>query len=293
MAGLVQRMRKHRRQERVKALLQTAGGVTALTFLLLLYFLSILPTTSAYFTSRAESEAAHFSATSFADNINLYPGKSKTNDSPTSGGPAFPVAQLVDSQIYLDFGTYPAGNKRNFPEVLILENISSRSLLLSWHFSDNLAPFFAPWQGSVSVEAGQQSDLGFKLDSDPDDIADEYAGTLHISAMNGFITYELPVRLRLVKQTGSRGRNVQVEQESDAQAEQESNAQAEQESDAQAEQESNAQAETVEQDITHVLTAEESVYLQPSKPSRNLPANSPQAGPHPNPLPEGEGIVVE
>lgn len=196
MSKLQQRLRDHRYQQKKKLLLRKTSRVLVAAFLL--YLLPYLPPTHAFFTSQAETGPAGFRATAFADNLGLSPGEAMTNNSPGEPGPAFFVAQVVNGQIKLDFGTYPVVNKRNFPNVLRLENISTRILTLHWHFSESLAQFFEPQAAPITINPGQQVELDFKLDTSPTDQAGEYFGTLHISALNGFITWELPVRLRLV-----------------------------------------------------------------------------------------------
>jgi hypothetical protein len=181
----------------------------AATLIILLWFMWQLPSTKAYFTDREVTQAT-FRATSFADNLLLYPGNSKTNDSPGDPGPAFDVAQIVAGQIYLDFGTYPAGNNRNFPHVLTLKNTGNRTLTLRWHFSGPLAQHFETQDEDITLGPGTKVELGFKLDTGPADAAGEYFGTWHLSALNGFITGELPVRLRLAAYKSVKDQNPTV-----------------------------------------------------------------------------------
>ncbi|MBS3943070.1 MAG: hypothetical protein KGZ32_02335, partial [Dethiobacter sp.] len=160
------KQQRHRRRQEARNKYCKALGPAAV--LALLCCLPLLPTTGAYFTDRAETEAS-FRATTFADNLALIPGSSKTNDSPGDPGPAFHVAQTVSDQITLDFGTYPAGNKRNFPSVLVVNNTGNRLLILNWRFCDNLAPFFEQQEGLISIAPGEEYTLGFKLDTHPGD----------------------------------------------------------------------------------------------------------------------------
>lgn len=206
MSRLQQRRQSHRRRREAINNLRKAGRAAAV--IVLLWFMWQLPSTLAYFTDRTEAQS-FFRATSFADNLALFPGNSKTNDSPGDPGPAFNVAQIVAGQIYLDFGTYPAGNNRNFPSVLVVTNIGARLLSLNWSFSANLAPFFEQ-NGSVSIAPGEKATLGFKLDTRPGDQPGEYLGTLYLSALDGFITAELPARLRLAAKKSGKGQQATV-----------------------------------------------------------------------------------
>ncbi|MBT9147362.1 MAG: hypothetical protein DDT32_01116 [Syntrophomonadaceae bacterium] len=201
MSKLQRRLQDYRHRQEKILLLQKISWMLVAAFSL--SFLSSLPGTYAFFTSRAETGPVSFSAATFEGNLALAPGKCLTNDSPGNPGPAYLVAQLVAGQIYLDFGTYPVGNNRNFPSVLLIDNISTRPLSLHWHFSANLAPFFDSQAAPITVNPGKRIELDFKLDSKPTDLAAEYLGTLHLSALNGFISRELPVRLRLAE-TGRR-----------------------------------------------------------------------------------------
>lgn len=199
MSRLQQRQRRHRRRHEALNKLYKTCWLAAATALLC--YLPILPATGAFFTDRAEVQAS-FRATTFADNLALFPGNSKTNDSPGDPGPAFDVAQTVNGQINLNFGTYPVGNNRNFPDVLNVQNISDRTLTLRWHFSGDLAQFFENRNKEIIIAPGDYAELGFKLDTRPQDEPGEYSGTLHLSALDGFITAELPVRLRLAEKQG-------------------------------------------------------------------------------------------
>jgi len=189
------RLQQHRRRRELPNKLRKAGWLAAAA--VLFCFLLQLPATGAFFTDKAETDEFSFRATTFADNLALTPGDSKTNDSPEDPGPAFYVAQTSDGQITLNFGTYPAGNNKNFPAVLVVRNIGGRALTLNWSFCGVLAPFFEQQEGSVTVALDGESALGFKLNTNPQYRHGEYHGTLHLSALGGFITAELPVRLHL------------------------------------------------------------------------------------------------
>jgi len=199
MSRLQQRRRLYRRRQESISKLRAACWLVSVV--VLFCFPLLLPATGAYFTDRAELPPAVFRATAFADNLALAPGNSKTNNSPGNPGPAFNVAQTVGGQISLDFGTYPAGNNRNFPAVLVVSNIGDRPLTLNWHFSGDLAPFFAQ-TGPVTIAPAGKLTLSFKLDTRPEDLPGEYFGTLRLSALDNFITAELPVRLRLAEKQG-------------------------------------------------------------------------------------------
>lgn len=199
MARLETRLKKHRSQEKLKkrlAALYSKTGSLAVA-LLLFYTLLQLPATYAFFASQAETSAENFRATSFADNLKIYPGKTMTNNSPGEPGPAFPVAQVVHEDIYLDFGTYPTANRRNFPSILVLKNISQRTLALNWNFSAELENFFVTEEGSIVLGPGEQYTLGVKLRGS-EATPGEFAGMLQLTALNGFVSRELPARLRLV-----------------------------------------------------------------------------------------------
>jgi hypothetical protein len=208
---LQQRRQRHRRrlEARQKAInnLCQAGRFAAV--IVLLWFMWQLPATKAYFTDRDMTQAT-FRSTSFAENLLLYPGSSKTNDSPGEHGPAFAVAQIVAGQIYLDFGTYPAGNNRSFPHVLTLKNTGNRTLTLRWHLSGPPAQHFETQDEDIILVSGTEVKLAFKLDTDPADAAGEYIGTLHLSALDDFITGELPVRLRLAASKSGKEQNSTV-----------------------------------------------------------------------------------
>ncbi|MBT9173548.1 MAG: hypothetical protein DDT21_01949 [Syntrophomonadaceae bacterium] len=194
MNRLQQRRQRHRRRQGYISKLRAAGWLVSVV--VLFCFPLLLPATRAYFTDRAEAEPHTFRATTFADNLALAPGNSNTNNSPGNPGPAFDVAQTVGGQIYLDFGTYPAGNNRNFPSVLVVSNIGDRLLTLDWHFCGVLAPFFKQ-AGPVSLAPGRQAVLDFKLDTGPDAQPGEYQGMLYLTALNCFIIAEIPARLGL------------------------------------------------------------------------------------------------
>ncbi|MBS4007220.1 MAG: hypothetical protein KGZ45_02170 [Clostridium sp.] len=193
----LQQRRRRRLEARRKALKDFCQACWVAAIILLFYFVWQLPVTIAYFTDREETQAA-FRATSFAENLTISPGKSKTNDSPGNPGPAFKVAKSVNEQIYLNFGTYPSGNNRNFPHVLTVKNIGDRILTLNWYFSESLAQHFETQNEEVILEPGDKIELGFKLDASSD-APGEYFGSLHLSALNGFIIRELPARLRLAE----------------------------------------------------------------------------------------------
>lgn len=204
MSRLQQRRRLYRRRR--ESINKLRAAVWLLSVAVLFCFPLLLSATGAYFTDRAETHAT-FRATTFGDNLALAPGNSKTNNSPGNPGPAFSVAQTVGGQIYLDFGTYPAGNNRNFPAVLVVRNTGERPLTLNWHFSGSLAPFFESQDQEIILAPGSAVDLGFKLDTRPSDQPGEYFGTLYLSALDGFIAAELPARLRLAADQGNSGNN--------------------------------------------------------------------------------------
>lgn len=200
MNKLQQRRQSHRRRQEAINNLRKAGRAAAT--IILLWLMWQLPATKAYFTDVAETEPVTFRATTFADNLAIYPGKSQTNNSPGNPGPAFNVAQIVSGQIYLDFGTYPAGNNRNFPQVLILKNISAdRHLTIEWHFSGTLAALMEAQEGALNIAPGEVSNLGFKLDTDPKALPGVYTGALHLSSLDGFITAEIPASLHLAEKS--------------------------------------------------------------------------------------------
>lgn len=167
---------------------------------LILVLIIRLPISYALFSAYDQTESVSFRAATFPENIEIQPGKSKTNDSPGNPGPAFNVASIVDGQIYLDFGTYPAGNKRSFPSVLIITNISFRTLSLDWYLTGDLASFFDTQSGFIEMEPNDEYELGLKLNTCVDDLPGNYSGTLIISAMNGFISYEVPAALTLYEE---------------------------------------------------------------------------------------------
>ena len=156
-----------------------------------------LPISYALFSAYEQAPPVSFRAATFEENISIRPGNSKTNDSPGDPGPAFDAASMVNGQIYLDFGTYPAGNNRNFPSVLIITNISSRTLYLDWYLTGDLAAFFDTQSGLIEIGHDEEYELGFKLNTNPDDFPGDYNGTLHISTMNGFIACEIPAELNI------------------------------------------------------------------------------------------------
>lgn len=164
---------------------------------LILVLIIRLPISYALFSAYDQTDSVSFKAATFPENIEIQPGKSKTNDSPGNPGPAFNVASIVDGQIYLDFGTYPAGNKRSFPSVLIITNISFRTLSLNWYLTGDLASFFDTQSGFIEMEPNDEYELGLKLNTSSDDLPGNYSGTLIISAMNGFISYEIPADLSI------------------------------------------------------------------------------------------------
>lgn len=196
MSRLQQRHRR-RLEARRKALKKFCQACWVAAIIVLFYFVWQLPVTIASFTDREETQAA-FRATSFVENLAISPGKSKTNDSPGNPGPAFRIAKNVNEQVYLNFGTYPYGNNRNFPHVLTVENIGERILTLNWYFSASLAQHFEIQNEEVILEPGDKIELGFKLDT-TSGAPGEYFGSLHLSALNGFIVRELPARLRLAE----------------------------------------------------------------------------------------------
>ena len=174
--------------------------LAVLTLMLAAFFnlFSAVQSTYALFTDEAVTESIYFRATTFTDNFIITQGKAKTNNSPSEPGPAFPVAEMVDGNIVLDFGTYPVGNNRNFPETLIVENISDNDITLSWSFDGSIGYFFD--NGEMhSIGPGEYAELDFKLDSTPSDLAGDYSGTLTLSGINGFIYVEIPARLNLVE----------------------------------------------------------------------------------------------
>lgn len=196
MSRLQQRCR-HRLKARRKALKIFCQACWVAAIVALFYFVWQLPVTTAYFINRGETQAV-FSATSFVENLAITPGKSKTNDSPENPGPAFKVAKSVNEQIFLNFGTYYSGNSRNFPHVLTVENIGDRILTLHWYFSGSLAQHFETQNEEVILEPGDKIELGFKM-ATTSDVSGEYLGSLHLSALNGFIVREFPARLRLAE----------------------------------------------------------------------------------------------
>ena len=176
------------------------GELAVLMLMLAAFFnlFSIVPSTYALFTDEAVTESIYFRATTFSDNFIITPGKAMTNNSPSEPGPAFRVAQFVDGNIVLDFGTYPVGNNRNFPNTLIVENISDRIITLSWRFDGSISYLFE--SGEIhSIGPGEKVELDFKLDSTPSDQAGVYPGTLVLTAFNEFISWEIHARLSLVE----------------------------------------------------------------------------------------------
>ena len=175
------------------------GELAILLLMLAAFFnlFSAVQSTYALFTDEAETESMHFRATTFADNLTITPGPAKTNNSPSEPGPAFPVAEMDGGNIELDFGTYPVGNNRNFPNTLIVENISDRIITLSWRFDGRISYFFE--SGEHSISPGEKVKLNFKLDSRASDQAGVYTGTLVLTAFNEFISWEIPARLNLVE----------------------------------------------------------------------------------------------
>jgi len=176
------------------------GELAVLMLMLAAFFnlFSIVPSTYALFTDEAVTESIYFRATTFSDNFIITPGKAMTNNSPSEPGPAFPVAEIVDGNIVLDFGTYPVGNNRNFPNTLIVENISDRIITLSWSFKGSIGYFFESGE-MHSISPGEYAELDFKLDSTPSEQAGDYSGTLVLTALDGFIYVEIPARLNLVE----------------------------------------------------------------------------------------------
>ena len=177
-------------------------GELAILLLMLAAFLNLfsaVQSTYALFTDEAETESILFRATTFADNLTITPGKAMTNNSPSEPGPAFRVAQFVDGNIVLDFGTYPVGNNREFPNTLIVENISDRIITLSWRFEGCIKGYFFESSGIHSIRQGEYAELGFEIDSKPSDQAGDYSGTLILTAFDGFISWEIPARLNLVE----------------------------------------------------------------------------------------------
>jgi len=156
-----------------------------------------LPISYALFSTYDQVSPVSFRAATFSENISVRPGNSKTNDSPEDPGPAFDVASIINGEIYLDFGTYPAGNKRNFPSVLIITNISSKPLYLDWYLAGDLSVFFDTQSGLIQIGPNEEYELELKLNTHPDDFPGDYNGILHISAMNGFIAYEIPAELNI------------------------------------------------------------------------------------------------
>jgi hypothetical protein len=182
------------RQEQEKLLDQIIlAGVLAL-ILTMIIRLSI---SYVLFSTYAHTEPINFKATTFSENIEINPGKSKTTDNPVFPGPAFKVASIVDGQIYLDFGTYPVGNRRNFSSVLIITNVSFRTLSLNWYFTEDLASLFDVKSGLIEIEPNEEYELGFKLYTSHGDLPGNYSGNLIISAMNGFISIEIPAELSI------------------------------------------------------------------------------------------------
>lgn len=166
--------------------------------LLVLYLVSPLPSTYTHFYSQAQSGPFEFRATTWTDNLALSPGSSMTNASPGDPEPAFPVAQMVDGWLHLDFGVYPSGTNRNFPSVIVVTNTGGRPLFVSWHFCANLASYFDQQSEQTPIAPGGQAVLGFKLDTKRSDLPGEHFGTLHLSAIDGFLAHQVPVRLRLM-----------------------------------------------------------------------------------------------
>lgn len=207
MNRLQQRQQSHRRRQETINNLRKAGKVAATMFLL--WFMWQLPGTRAYFTDREETQAS-FRAAVFADILTISPGKSKTNNNPGNSGPAFNVAEIVAGQIYLDFGTYHAGNDRNFPQVLTVKNISDRTLTLRWQFSGPLAQFFENQDQDIILGPGTEVELGFKLDNSPQDQPGEYLGYLQISIQNGFSSPRIPATLHLSAKKSGKGNNSTV-----------------------------------------------------------------------------------
>jgi hypothetical protein len=194
MSRLQARRQSHRRRREAINNLRKVG--MAVSAIVLLWFIWQLPSTKAYFIDQEETQS-FFRAATFDDNLLIFPGKTKTNDSPGDPGPAFLVAQNVSGQIYLNFGTYPPGNNRNFPHVLTVRNIGDRTLSLRWRFTEALTQHFETQDEDIILGPGAEIELGFKLDTSPQDQPAEIFGALHLSALNGFITTELPARLRL------------------------------------------------------------------------------------------------
>lgn len=200
MTRLEQRRQRHlHTQESWRAL----GKVVLLLSLVALLLLPPkLPMVGAKFTSWGLSQGALRSGDS-SYSLSLHLGSSMTNDSPGDPGPAFRVAEWRDGQLSLDFGTYPVGNNRNFPQVLVVHNASGWSSGLHLQLSGEVAQFIAIAEPSAWIGPRGSISLGFRLASSPTDKDGEFVGTLHIVTDRGITLGALPVRLRLAKAKSS------------------------------------------------------------------------------------------
>ncbi|MDW7649923.1 MAG: hypothetical protein SCK29_08830 [Bacillota bacterium] len=140
------------------------------------------------YSSQAQSSSVYLSATEFSDNFTVRPGKSFAGI--WSGLLSAPI----------DFGLWPAGNSKNFPEALVVENIDSTTNEVTFSFSDGLAQLFDIRDNDkLNINPYEKATVSLKLSLGSDLPEGEYSGELYISAKKGFLVKSIPVLIQIGK----------------------------------------------------------------------------------------------
>ncbi|MCW3490443.1 hypothetical protein [Dethiobacter alkaliphilus] len=157
-----------------------------------------LPYTESYFYTSIATKSINICTTSFNNNFSLSPGDCLTNNSPNDPTEnTFLIAQIIDNRLRLDFGTYPFNNSRKFNNVLVIENLTNKNQEINWHFCPKLSGLFETRNNSFTISPYSHRQMDFKLERTKSSRSGTHTGTLYISALNGFLSMEVPVVIRL------------------------------------------------------------------------------------------------
>ncbi|GAB4252068.1 MAG: hypothetical protein Kow00129_12940 [Thermoleophilia bacterium] len=159
---------------------------------------------SAHFSDAAEISGNEISLIGFWDVFILEPGTAKATqapDGPPDDPGVFPIASLLeDGRLQLDFGVVAPGNSRQVNDVFRIVNKWREPVTLRVEALGELASLvqeviFDGGRRSVEVAPGESASVGIKLRVPRRAEPDSYPGVLRVSALDGFLTENVPAAI--------------------------------------------------------------------------------------------------
>lgn len=194
---------------------------TVLIFMVLLtMFSSMFSYTYSYFHDTAVNTGNRFTATDISKYLRVSPGKARATFSAAGdpSGETRPVACYTgDDWLELNFGEVVEGNRRNFEDVVRLDNITGQTLAVTWFMEGDMAAVagegehkinLSPAAGNsgrgTAVGSVYQNPYSLDIKLDVNAPAGIYKGYLIIRVNGDFLQLKIPARVLVTDRGQSR-----------------------------------------------------------------------------------------